>query len=141
MIEDHLFASHLYLKKLLEVAKDSGQNVVVSTSPHSPSYPNALYFPDARVSFLIGSKRDESEAVFRFINMKRFLDHDLIARHRQKIKFGEKCLKMLLQGAVEAFGDAAEAHGKLERYYIEAMDFRQVEETRRKILSELLERT
>ncbi len=137
IIEDQHFSSHLYLGAMRDYALSKKQNVWISTSPLLPDYPNALFFPDSGTAMVLGTKNDDSQKVYRFINMKRFLNQEFIHGNKQKLKFGEKCLKMLLTGASDSFANARVAHQKLEHFYTSAMDFKQVENTRQILIKEI----
>ncbi len=141
IVEDHYLSGTMYLKALLDFAISQNQNVFISSSPEDPDLPNGLYFPDSETCFVIGDRnydKEYSEKNYHYINMNRFLNKDIIFENKQKIRFGQKCMKTLLEGAILAFSDAGMRHEKLERYYISAMDFSKLEETKEMVISEIL---
>jgi len=138
VIEDYCFAGFEYLKALLEYAKIEKQEVCVSFSPVFPELPNAIYFPRSESAFVIGKRDYDAELdgkEYRYINIKRFLNMEAISQGKQKIKFAEKCLCALLNGATEAFLDAGKAHEELEEYYVSSMNFEKTEKVKKEILN------
>lgn len=141
IIEDHLYTAHLYLSNLLELAKANNQDYTVSFSPMFPSLPNALYFPKSKACFVIGKRIYEDEVAdkeYHYINMKRFLNTDQIKNSKEKLKFAQKCINELLEGAVDSLREAANIHQKIEKYYTSAMDFQKVDETTDEILNKFI---
>ena len=59
--------------------------------------------------------------------MRRFVSDEILKANRQKIRFGTRCVEMLLDGAVDALSQASELHCLLEKIYTSAMDFEQFE--------------
>ena len=55
--------------------------------------------------------------------MRRFVSDEVYKANRHKIRFGTRCIEMLMDGAVDAFAQAAETHRLLEKIYVSAMDF------------------
>ncbi len=132
IVEDHLFSGKLYLQALFDFANQCGQKIYISTSPENISFPNALFFPDCECCFVLGERNYDQEMQgkkYHYINMKRFLDFEFLSEHKQKIRFGQKCMKMLFCGALESLADAGSCHEELEHYYIEATDFMKLEVT------------
>lgn len=126
IVEDFNYTAVLYLDAIKQIAIQNGQSIVISLSPLFPDKPNALYFPETQSCFIIGSRNYEKEfplKEYRYINMKRFLISEELAKYKQKIKFCKKCASTLLSEAISSLEEAAEHHGKLEEIYVEAMDF------------------
>lgn len=141
IIEDNCFSGYLYLKELLNLAISENQDIYVSSSPEDPALPNALYFPRSSTCFVIGDRNYEAERKeknYHYINMNRFLEKEFVNKNKQKIRFGQKCMKMLFEGAISAFSDASIRHESLERFYISAMDFQSLEEAKKRVISKIL---
>ena len=117
--------------------------MIVSFSPLFTELPNGIYFPDSKSSFTIGKREYEKEEEgkeYHYINMKRFLDLKELSKNKQKIKFAEKCLRALEEGAREALQEAAKLHEELEKFYISAMDFEKNEQLKKAILSSIFDK-
>ncbi len=142
IIEDHYFSGSIYLEALMQYAISKNQGIWVSSSPENPNYPNGICFPETNTCYILGEKiyeNEDKEKNYHYINMSRFLDKEIISMNKQKIRFGQKCMKMLLDGAILAFSDAGQRHEKLEKYYIEAMNFEKLGMMKKRIVNEILE--
>ncbi len=130
VIDDHCYSGHLYLEELKNIAEIKNQSYDISHSPIFPNKPNALFFPESKICFILGKRDYDNELPnkeYHYINMKRFLDLDKFAEAKQKIKFSFKCCNELLDGATYLLKSASNCHKELEEYYISAMDFKKVE--------------
>lgn len=140
ILEDVDFSAHLYLEKLYRLAKEKEQKIVISFSPELPELPNAIYFPEYNSTFVIGKRdyeKEDPKKKYQYINMKRFLDESILSASKQKIRFGKKCSDMLLNGATDAFREAAEAHRSLEQYFIFAMDFEKLQKRKNEFIQSI----
>lgn len=141
VLVDHCFAAYAFLEELYQKAKCASQEVARSHSCLLPDRIDALYFPKLRCAFLI-RERDYNielpEKTYHYVNMKRFISKENCKNNRQKLRFGGKCMDMLLNGAEDAFLQAASSHNQLEKIYISAMDFASFEEMSEKLLKDLI---
>ena len=142
IIEDYLFTGYLYMEELENYAKSNNKSYYKSYSPLYSQKINALYFPASKVCFVLG-KRDYAAEMsgkeYHYINMKRFLDLELLEQRKKKIKFALKCSDELLNASTEALEDAAKKHEKLEQYYISAMDFEKIDQMKKAIFEEIFQ--
>lgn len=140
IVDDYMFTGFSYMDALELYAKQRNQSYFKSISPRSPNHINAIYFPKAKTSFILG-KRDYDEEIagkeYHYINMKRFLDIDKISQGKKKIKFAVKCSDELLNGATQALKEAAHKHEMLEQYYVSAMDFQKIDHIQNEISREI----
>ncbi|MBQ3865890.1 MAG: hypothetical protein II776_03230 [Clostridia bacterium] len=128
-IKDRSYTGLIFLKELFDRAKEKKQSVDFAPSPIFPECPEALYFPLKKVLFTVSEPKEANAgAIVHTVNMRRFLDEDMLSAHRQKMRFGVRCFEMLLQGATDAFREAADLHDALEKYYVAAMDFEKLNE-------------
>ena len=130
IIRDSYNTAYILLRELLCIAKIKNQPVYVSYSPLNPEFETALYFPGISVSFTVG----ENSVSDKIINMERFIDTECIKRHKNKIKFGQRCYRSVIDGALEYFTEIKTLHTELEAIYISAMDFKRKEEFTKKLL-------
>lgn len=132
IVEDEYGTGIRFMETLREKAKRKGMKAVISPSCLFPETADSLYFPEQKLCFVLGIRDYEAELTeknYHYVNMKRFLSKEYIQENKQKLKFAKRCSEMLLNGAVEAFCDAAAAHNHLEKIYIEAMNFKSWEES------------
>lgn len=143
VIRDHYYTGFEFLEMLAQAANTAHQCFIFSPSCLFPDKPDALYFPETRSAFIIESDV-YSDALngkeIHVLDMKRFIDREVLKNHTQKLRFGRKCVATLLEGATEAFTEASKAHGQLERYYIAAMDYTALDKYTRRIIQEILKR-
>jgi hypothetical protein len=130
IIRDNYNTAYILLRELLCIAKIKNQPVYVSYSPLNTAFETALYFPEISTSFTIG----ESNVTDKIINMERFIDTDYIKQHKNKIKFGQRCYRALIDGALDYLKEIKSLHTTLESIYISAMDFKRKEEFTKKLL-------
>lgn len=76
---------------------------------------------------------DSSKKVHAF----RFLDKNGIETVREKLLFGKKAKKELIDEAVRKMSLALDIHNRLEEYYIKATDFEKIDTITKSILSKI----
>ena len=143
VIEDHCFTAYKYLSSLQEYAKSKEQDVVISYSPIFTDSPNAIYFPKSNICFTIGKRAYEKELSnkeYHYINMKRFINTSDLSQGKQKIKFAEKCIAALEEGASVSLLESAKCHAELENYYVSAMNFEKIETLKKEILTSIFDK-
>ncbi len=143
VIEDFSFSANFYLQKLYDKALAKRQQMTYSRSCQFPDLIDALYFPEQKLTFVIGQRDYEKELCdkqYHYINMARFIDKEKTKEHKQKMKFGKRCADMLRSGAIEAFSDAQKTHFELEKMYTAALDFSKFEESVKSFVQELKNR-
>lgn len=141
IIEDQCYAAHAFLEELYKKAREARQKVVKSYSTILPKQINALWFPKIRCAFIIGEKNYDNEIQgksYHYINMRRFVAPEICKENKQKLRFGAKCMEMLLSGAQDALTQAASAHQKIENIYISAMDFESFGKMSEQLIASLL---
>jgi len=65
------------------------------------------------------------------------LDRDILRGEAQRLAFDKAVFDLTMNQAVEALADAKRLHDSLERYYIDAMDYRRLEEMKGELLEHL----
>ena len=130
IIRDNYNTAYILLRELLCTAKIKNQPVYVSYSPLNPEFESALYFPEMSASFTVGN----DSSADKVINMERFIDTEYIKRHKNKLKFGQRCYRTLIDGALDYLAEIKTLHAELESIYISAMDFKRKEEFTKKLL-------
>lgn len=126
VIEDVLNTSYCFLDEIYRAASREGISIIRSFSPFFKGRLNAICLPDLSICFVIGERNYDQEIAgknYVYVNMKRFIDHNVITKARQKVRFAVKCCEMLFDGAVISFREAARCHETLEGIYKKTMDF------------------
>lgn len=109
----------LFLADVVRCAAVKGISLQVSRTFLNLNDVEGVYFPEARVCVQIGSDEDADKV----INTRRFIDKEAQSLCRQKIRFGNKCRRSLIDGAAESLSAAKVHHFALEDIYKEYMDF------------------
>ena len=115
----------LFLGDIILAAQKNHMSALVSRSPIDFSKADSVYFPESKVYIHIGESEDPNR---KSVNMRRFIDSNVMKQHRQKIKFGKKCRGSLIKGAIDSLATASEHHFKLESLYSEYMDYKSLTE-------------
>ena len=71
------------------------------------------------------------------VHAYRFLDKNGIESVREKLLFGKKAKKELIDEAVRKMSLALDVHNRLEEYYIKATDFERIDSITKSILSKI----
>lgn len=120
-------------------AAGRGYSVTECLSPMTPDgAPFAVMIPEIGLG-LIAADRQYScpfEAA-RTVNCSRFLNREELKKLRNRIIFGRKTYDEFMNEALEKLNNAKQLHDKLEKYYIEAMDFGKVRRVSAEIIKEI----
>lgn len=127
-INDDFYAvSDRLMKSLAEKAVAMQYKVIVSTSVfHGNNVYEQLIIPEIKTAFVTGS-RDLSANVNN-INALRFYDRGLLREKRGRLSFDKGIANELVCEAVSILKQAKDIHDELESCYINAMDFKKVDE-------------
>lgn len=140
VIEDACNSAHRYLSQLHQILLESNVSTTLSYSALCPNQINAILLPKKKTAFVIGKREYENEIPnkeYHYINMKRFINTDVLRQNKQKVRFGKKCSDMLRQGAKDAFEEAWRSHCTLEEIYCSAMDYTGIINTVENLKNEL----
>ena len=137
-ITDHYGSGEFFLAALHEQLRLRKVSVSYAPSVPCPDMYSEMYLPAVSAAITVGEERGEGHITN--INMLRFIDKDALSLRRARIRFAEKCRGEMLDGALQALGDAASAHFALEEIYKSAMDFDALAAERWRICEEIAER-
>ncbi len=110
----------IYLKNLLDKTDEEEIAVTVSYGPFFPELPDALYYPEAGISFYIGTEGDFEETV---INMRRFVNDGKLRPYKPELRAISKLRRMSLRQTEYDFSCIRRLHSAVEEIYMSAMDF------------------
>ncbi len=118
-------ASSVILRILMMKAKEQGIDSIACYCPMSPEYkPEHVIFPSLSLGFYTANRyHPDKFSEAKHIDCKRFLNTDIISRHKNRIAFNNRSRDELLNEAVLKLKKAKSIHDELEKYYIAAMDF------------------
>ncbi|MBQ3566355.1 MAG: hypothetical protein IJA12_04170 [Oscillospiraceae bacterium] len=129
-IKDDFFAGgNFFLRKLADTFTENGYDITVSECNmlDAPTYEH-LICHKLKLVFITGNFMNgltpETENV---INFTRFYDKELLSSKKQRMNFNKKAVAELISETAECLTTALKIHDKLEKYYINALDFEKLE--------------
>lgn len=97
----------------------------------SPFLPSSIYehivIPELSLAVVCENTYISFESKLRRIHSRRFTDNTVLSRFKNHLFFNKKMGTELLKGAVGTLRLAKLSHDRLERFYIDAMDFSKTE--------------
>ncbi len=116
-----------------------GYSVIECLSPMSPDgTPFAVMIPETGLGLIAADRQHACPfEASRMVNCSRFLNADEVRRHRNRIVFGRKTYDEFIAEALKKLKNAKEIHDRLEKYYIDAMDFGKVKRLSGEIVKEI----
>ncbi len=127
---------YLFMKHLHAALLRAGVAMMVCSTPLVDSHIEAVYIESEGVLFAV-TEESAIQPMDKIINSARFAQRDALAQRRAKLRFTEKCMKGLMEGALSSLREAGRVHGKLEEIYGKNMDFSAVESMKNRIVSEI----
>ncbi len=130
VLKDDLFSgSDYFLHRISESISDHGYDVTVSecTMHGFPMYEHA-FCEDAKIAFMSENFFNRTgHASAAEINFKRFYDKDIISSKKSRLAFDKKASLELADEASDILSTALRVHDELEKYYIDAINFDELE--------------
>ena len=112
--------------------------------PFEPSMLNMVIIPSVQVAaiYTLGFDDKLQDIIDEFqviehINFDSLLKWDSIEEYRVELEDAKNRWEQLVDKAVEHIARAKETHGELEKYYVEAMDFNDVELKKQEVVDEI----
>lgn len=124
-INDEFGAVASYMLKMIrDKALTNGEEIISCLDPLQPKRYQHIIFPKLRIAFVSNNERKKcSIRQDKNIFAKRFYDMNMLSQSKQKIIFGKRVINDLITQAAYQMKQAKLTHDRLERYYINAMDF------------------
>lgn len=138
-LSDRYGLAHELLSPLLTGFTANGYDVVACPDPMAPERLAHLLVPELSLAFL-SCAPDQSlpAAPYRRLRLDAMADEQLLRRSRPRLRFSQKVSAALVDEAVESLAQAKAMHDELEGLYNPYVDFDRVEQTARRISSEIL---
>lgn len=122
-VSDAYGTAYLFIAAIITAAKRKGIDMRISYDPIIPDKPDGVFFCGYGIAFVKCEAGEcEYEGAYR-VNMKRFLDKDILDRVKKEYRYDAKLYDALLSSACDSFAEAGESHFELEKIYSECMDF------------------
>lgn len=133
-------AANILVNSLKEKALENGYDVMCGYCPLDPcGLPEHIIIPDLSLAFIKKHSTYCKDGFTRTIHTGRFTQTEKTASHRQRISYNSKIISALTEEAVSSLKEAKNIHDKLEKIYIENMDFSEYEKICNKIVGFCLE--
>ena len=137
VLNDKYGVSDLFLDAAAEYAQKTGAEVYAFFDPLQPDRLRHIALPEINLAFATSNRLHtfEPQNAYR-IDLKRFTDlseEDLV-----RCKKAEKVKDECLSEALAALSREKALHDDLEEYYIDAMDFRKLNQYTNKVIKEIL---
>ncbi len=127
--DEYSCASSLLLDTIGEIAVKNGYDVIFCHCPLKPRMQcEHIIIPEKNLALItVRSAHKTKIESDRIIHTKRFF-HDGINEHMTYLRFNRRLMRELIEEAIAALKDAKSTHDKLEKIYVEAMDFASLNE-------------
>ena len=108
-----------------EVALLRGYEIITLKNPFLPSkLIDHILIPELSLAVVREYEYVKFGEQYRRIHARRFTDINLLRECRTRLTFNRRVVRELLLGAIDTLGKAKLVHDNLEKYYIDAMDFK-----------------
>lgn len=117
-------ASNEIMNAVRKTALTKGYEIITLNNPFLPSkIIDHILIPELSLAFVREYEYMRFDDTHRRIHARRFADINLMRSVRGRCVFNRRTARELLLGAIDTLGKAKAVHDRLEKYYIDAMDF------------------
>ncbi len=117
-------ASNEIMTAVRRVALTRGYEIITLKNPFLPSkIIDHILIPELSLAFVREYEYMHFGEQHRRIHARRFTEVDLMRNVRGRCVFNRRTARELLLGAAQTLAEAKQTHDRLEKYYIDAMDF------------------
>ena len=122
--DEYTAVSSTLLDRIGEIAIKNGYDVFFCYCPLKPRMTcEHIIIPEKNLALITARSPHKTKIEFdRVIHARRFL-YEGINEHMSYLRFNRRLMRELTDEAISALKDAKATHDKLERIYIDAMDF------------------
>ena len=122
--DEHSAVSPLIIERLGDLASKNGYDVILFKCPVKPDSFEHLIIPEISLCVTTVKKEHPSKIkADRLIHPRRFLFDEALREQKNRLSFNRKMENALLKESVSYLKKAKETHDRLEKFYVEAMDF------------------
>lgn len=117
-------ASNEIMNAVRKIALAKGYEIITLKNPFLPSkLIDHILIPELSLAFVREYEYMKFDDTHRRIHARRFTDVNLMRSCRGRMLFNRRTARELLLGAIQTLAQAKQVHDKMEKYYIDAMDF------------------
>ena len=135
-------ASSLFLSALRTHALENGHDVITCYCPLSPhSKIDHLLIPGLGLAFMTENRFHNLSGLIpdRRIHAKRFLDIEVLRRHKKRLSFNQKAASQMIRQAVASLAENKALHDELESIYLQAMDFSMMDSVLESVVAQIVD--
>lgn len=115
----------IFMRIIRRYALEAGYNIITIKNAFLPELiTDHILIPELSLAFVTENRYFDIGGDERRIHARRFTEPVQLRNIKQKLIIRRKLARELLKSACEALALAKNTHDELEKYYIEAMDFR-----------------
>lgn len=140
VIEDKYGAvSSSAMSAIRKTALERGYEIITLKSPFLPSEMiDHILIPELSLAFVSENDYNSIEGDARRIHARRFADSAHQHKARSRMIFNRRVARELLITAVQTLQRAKTVHDKIEKYYVEAMDFEAIAKFAQEKINDIL---
>lgn len=117
--------TNVIMQKIRETALNKGYEIITLKNPFLPSkIIDHVLIPELSLAVVREYDYIKWSESHRRIHARRFYDINVLREYRPRLTFNRRVTRELLLGAIETLGKAKAVHDELEKYYIDAMNFK-----------------
>lgn len=135
-------AASIILSTLRSMALECGLSIITCPCAMAPKRKtDHIIIPSLSLAFCTANRYLPVTCdTQRRIHARRFRNLEVQKQRRPRLSFNRRAVYELLGGAVELLDQAKQLHDHIERYYMDAMDFEEIDRMTGKLIDELLQR-
>lgn len=131
--------SVLILNILKAACLECGHDCICCYCPTDPdNKPEHLIIPELSLGFYTANRHHPfSGNADKTVDCKRFLDTEKMKAHKNRITFDRRARDEMLDEAVNKLINAKKLHDKLEKYYVQTMDFDKIRQKSEELIKNI----
>lgn len=131
-------ASGELMERLRSKLLESGHNIITCRCSQSDRVEHIL-LPEESVAFTVRNDYHSLKCAARSVHGERFLSGDTLEKNKQHIVFNRKTAAQFIEQASAEMRSAKAIHDKLEKIYIETMDFEKADAIAESVIKRMLD--
>ncbi len=117
-------AANAIMESVRKTALLRGYEIITLKNPILPSkIIDHILVPELSLAFVREYEYISFDEKYRRVHSRRFTNINILREYRSRMTFNRRITRELLLGAIESLAKAKAVHDKIEKYYIDAMDF------------------
>lgn len=124
LADEYGAVSGVLCERIAQTASKNGYDVIACPCPMNPTEFEHILIPELSLALLtVKSCHPISLQFDRLIHARRFITSDVLQARKNRLSFSRRTVRELTDESITLLGKAKATHDRLERYYIDAMDF------------------